>query len=197
MSGEGARSRLTLTYELQPGDLEDMQAVSAGRRRRRTRALVNAIPPGIFAAASIGLTGVLNARSVVQGSTGAPAWLYAADIVTCGLLAFQLRAAWRLSPARLAQIIWRANPGYRGRHHEDLDGRGVTWTAPTGSQIFVPWTVVTSICETEHAFHLLDDDGTVRSSLPKRGLASPDLIPVLRDLLSASARSRPSAATAV
>jgi hypothetical protein len=189
MSEEGAPSRLSLSYELQPRDLEDTQAVMARRRRRQVRALVIAVPLVALAVALIGLT--------ARHSPGAPAWLYAADLVSCALLAFQLRFAWLLSPKRLARIIWRTNPGYRGRHHEEIDERGVTWTAPTGSQIFVPWAVVASVRETGHAFHLMDSGGNVRSSLPKRGLASPELVPVLRDLLNGSAGSRPSAATAV
>jgi hypothetical protein len=145
MSEEGAPSRLSLSYELQPGDLEDTQEVTAARGRRQTRALVGAVPLAAFSMAFIAFTGALSDSSLARRSTGAPAWLYAADGVSCALLAFQLRVAWRLSPKRLGRIIWRANPGYRGRHHEELDERGVTWTAPAGSQIFVPWSVVTGV----------------------------------------------------
>jgi hypothetical protein len=190
MKHEGLPARLSLRYELEPGDLEDTQAVTAARRRRQVRALIVTVPVAAFCVAVIALT-------AGSPASGAPDWLYAADAAGLALLAIQLRAAWRLSPKRLAWIIWRANPGYRGRHLEEIDERGVTWTAPSGSQVFVPWTVVTSVCETERAFHLMDSSGSVRSSLPKRGLASPDLVPVLRDLLSSSARSRPPAATAV
>jgi hypothetical protein len=194
MKDERLPARLSLIYELEPGDLQDMQVVSARRRQRQVHALVTAVPLAALSITFIVLTGALSHASLMRG---APAWLYAADMISCALLAVRLRAALRLTPERLARAIWRANPGYRGRHHEELDERGVTWTAPTGSQIFVPWSVVAGVRETERAFHLLDASGIVRSSLPKHGLASPDLVPVLREVLNRSAGSRPSAVTAV
>lgn len=59
-------------------------------------------------------------------------------------------------------------------------------TAPDGIQTLIPWASLAGIRETEGAFNLPDHHGSVLTSLPKRGLRSPDLIPALREFLNRS-----------
>lgn len=70
-------------------------------------------------------------------------------------------------------------------------------TAPDGVQTFMPWTKLVTFRECDRAFTLLDHKGHALGQLPKRGLPSTDLIPVLRDYLNHSIGKQPTVAAAM
>jgi hypothetical protein len=186
MTTAGPGTGFFLSYELQPGDLQEMEAASTVRRRRRARILFGMVPVSLFAAAFTAITVALDSPSLVKDSPGAPGWMYAVDIICWSLFVFWASVVWRLNPKRLGRAVWRASPQLHGRHHDEIDSRGVTCTAPDGTVTFIPWASLVRVRETEQAFHLLDDSGGVRISLPKRGLDGPGLIPMLREFLNHS-----------
>jgi len=146
----------------------------------------------LIGAAFTAVTVVLDLPSVVKDSPGAPGWMYVVDgAIWGGLVAYQARIVWRLSPKRLARRTWRIHAALHGRHSDEVGPDGVTCTAPDGTQVFIPWATIDRIGETGHAFHLIDHQGAVRNALPKRGLPSPDLIPALREFLNRSVSTRP------
>jgi YcxB-like protein len=67
----------------------------------------------------------------------------------------------------------------------------VTSIAPDGSRTFVPWAAVAGIKETKRAFCLIPAGDGTATVLPKRGLASPGLLPELRAFLQGSAGGNP------
>ena len=67
-----------------------------------------------------------------------------------------------------------------GIHQYRLRNEGVAWKAPDGSAVFLPWSVLTGVRETERLFLLLDqEDRHVRGFIPKAG---PDDLPPGTDL---------------
>jgi hypothetical protein len=186
MTGASPDPGFSLSYELQPGDLAEIEAASPGRRRRRGYIVSTVVMLALIAAAFTALT---------VGSSGVPRWVYPIDGVIWGAVAAWTRIAWRLGPKQLARRAFRGTPRLHGRHCEKIDSRGVIWIAPDGVQTFIPWSGLRRVRETEHAFMLEDNVGAVLSTLPKRGLQSPDLIPALREFLSCSVGGQPPAAT--
>jgi hypothetical protein len=184
----------SLSYELQPIDLTEIQAARPGRRRKRAHIILALVSWALLGVAFTAITVAFDDPSVVKGSSGAPGWMVAVDIVIWALVVLWGSSAWRLSPKRLARRVWRASPEIHGRNHDEIDSRGVTWTGPDGAQIFQPWTNLVGVRETEHAFQLQGDNGTVLAALPKRGLHSPDLIPAFREYLNRSVGGQPPAA---
>jgi hypothetical protein len=133
----------------------------------------------------------LDLTSVVKDSSGAPAWMFPVDVGSWFVAVYRGYIVWRLSPKRLARRAWRNNTQLHGRHHDEVGPGGITWTAPDGTQMLIPWASIDHIRETEHAFHLIDHRGAVRNALPKRGLPSPGLIPALREFLNRSVDGQP------
>jgi len=185
----------SLSYDLQLSDLTELLAARPGRRRRRIRIVFSLVLLALLGVAWTALTIAFDNSSVVKGSTGAPGWMVGSDIVIWALVVLYASAAWRLSPKRLARRTWRASPQLHGRHYDQIDSRGVTWTGPDGTQMFQPWAILERVRETEHAFHLQGGNGDVRATLPKRGLRSPDLILALREFLNHSVGGQPSPAS--
>jgi hypothetical protein len=194
MSSAESGTDFSLSYELQLSDLTELLATRPGRRRRRTRIVCSLVPWALLGVIWTALTIAFDNPSVVKGSTGAPGWMVASDIVIWALVVLGASSAWRLSPKRLARRAWRASPELHGGNHDQIDSRGVTWTGPDGTQTFRPWAILVRVRETEHAFHLQDANGCVHATLPKRGLRSPDLILALREFLNRSVGGQPSPA---
>jgi hypothetical protein len=195
MTTAGSGTGFLLSYELEPGDLQEMEAANIVRRRRRTRIMFGMVPLPLFAAAFTAITVALDSPSLVKDSAGAPGWMYVVDTICWSLFVFWASVAWRLSPKRLGRAVWRTSPQLHGRHHDEIDSRGVTCTAPDGTETFTPWASLVRVRETEHAFHLLDDRGALRISLPKRGLDGPSRIPALREFLNRSVGGQSPVAT--
>jgi hypothetical protein len=196
MTEAGADSSFALTYEIQSADLEELLIAHVGRKRirvLRVRLSVSLATWALITAAFTAITVIVDLPSVVQGSTGAPGWLYVVDIVIWFVFAGVVRVMWRQSPRRVVRRHWRGRAGLEGSQHVEVDARGVTSTGPDGSARFTPWTALASVRETDNAFHLVDHRGRVRHLLLKRGLRSQDMIPALREFLGNSIGGRPSA----
>lgn len=174
----------SLAYDLEPGDLRDGCVAAPGRRSMRTQAAIHLGAWGFVAVVLTLVTVALNEPTMVKDSAGAPGWMYAVDTAGWLLAARGIRPLIWLSPRQMTRRAWRAHPELHGRHRDDVTDLGITWIAPDGMEVFTPWSAVTGISETDRAFHLLDDHGDVRHELPKRGLASPDLIPPLRQFMN-------------
>ena len=85
---------------------------------------------------------------------------------------------------RLSRREWDRNPRLHGRHHDEVGTGGLITRAPDGTEVFTPWAVIARIDENDRVFSAVGHDDRVRVILPKRGLASPDLIPRLREFLN-------------
>lgn len=176
----------SLTYELQPDDLQELLTARFQRKRQRARlifawALMNAV---FITLATVTVALVL--PSVVKNAGGAPSLLYVVDAAIWVFVARGAVAVWRMSPKRLARRVWRSNSQLHGRHQDQVGPGGITWIAPDGTQESTPWADIDYIHETENHFHLIDHHGATLSTLPKRGLPSPGLIPALREFLNHS-----------
>lgn len=186
MTGAAPETGFSLAYELEPDDFKDFYEAMPKRKLRRTQyVLIGAI------LAILAITLDLTARA--NNSSGAQGWTYLVAASTWILVARSGWKVWRLSPRRLARRHWDINVQLHGRHHDEIGPGGVITRAPDGTQAFTPWAVIASIDENDRAFSAVDHDDRVRVILPKRGLASPDLIPPLREFLDHSAGGQPSA----
>jgi hypothetical protein len=140
--------------------------------------------------AIVAITFDLKARA--NNSSAAPSW-YVVTASTCLLVAHSGSVVWRLSPRRLSRRGWDRNPALHGRHHDEVGSGGLITRAPDGTETFTPWAVIARIDENDRVFSAVGHDDRVRVILPKRGLASPDLIPRRREFLNHSASRQPSA----
>jgi hypothetical protein len=97
-----------------------------------------------------------------------------AGAVACALLAcWSALRVRRLSPARQAHHAMATGVWQPGIYEYKLSGDGVAWRAPDRSAVFLPWSVLTGIRETERLF-LLDQEGRhARGFIPKNGLGDP------------------------
>lgn len=181
----------SLTYELQPGDLQDLFAARPGRKWRKARFIYTTVMWALIGSVLTSVTVALDLPSVVKNSPGAPSWMYVVDaaiwfsVTYCGVI------VWRLSPKRLARRAWRSNTQLHGRRHDEVGLGSISCTTPDGIQIAIPWANIDHIRETENAFHLINHRGATLTTLPKRGLSSPDLIPALREFLNRSVNGQP------
>lgn len=190
MTSTDPSAGFSITYEAQPEDLQDVIAARPQRRRRRARITFAAAVWALIGGAFTAITVALDCPAVVKNSSGAPSWMHVVDVVIWFFVAKGAVAAWRLSPKRLARRIWRSNPQVRGSHHTEVGSRGISHIGPDGTQISTPWANIDRIRETENAFHLVNRRGATFGTLPKRGLADPDLVPALREFLYHSTNQR-------
>jgi hypothetical protein len=182
MSDADRSPRFSLAYEIQPSDVAEMYRMDRRLRRRRLRNLMALVVWVFLAAACTTITVLLDEPSLVRGSSGAPGWLYLMDGCFCFVSAWSALINWRLRPMALARRVVRKWPASHGVHREEVSLAGVTWTAPDGTEGFRPWAKFASVRETEHSF-LLESPEARLYALTKRGLASPDLVPALREFL--------------
>jgi hypothetical protein len=188
-------TEFSLSYELRPEDLQQLVSSRARAKRKdlRTRAVFGIILMGILAAFLTAFTAALDLTSAAKGSSPAPSWMYAVDVILWCLVFFYVRAAWRLSPKRMARRAWEESPQAHGRHRDLVDQAGLTGIGPDGAWGMVPWATLSQVDENGDAFKLIDHDGETRAVLPKRGLAHPGSIPALREFLNRSVAARSAA----
>jgi len=186
--------RFSLTYELEPGDLQDLFAARPGRKWRQARFIYATVVWALLGAALTAVTVALDLSSVVKNSSGAPSWMYVVDAAIWFFVAYCGVIVWRLIPKRRARRAWRGNTHLRGRRHDEVGPGSISCTTPDGTQIVIPWTNIDYIRETGNSFHLINHRGVTLTTLPKRGLPSPDLIPALREFLNRSVKGQPSTA---
>jgi hypothetical protein len=192
MSSAGPGTGFSLTYELQADDLRELVATIAQRKLSRTRIIFSTAGWAPVNAAFTAVTVALDLPSVVKNSSGAPSWMYVVDAAGWLFVAYGAVIAWKLSPKRVALSVWRSDSRLHGWHRDEVGSGGLTSIAPDGTQVSTPWATMASMKETDTAFHLVDSQGAVRITLPKRGLPSPDLIPALREYLKQSVGRQPS-----
>jgi hypothetical protein len=183
MTSADPRTGFSLAYELRPDDFKDFFGAQPKRKFLRTRRLFIAVMYTVIGAILTAFAVTLDLKAGGNQSSGAPGWIYGVTVIAWGGVVYSGFVLWRLSPSRLARRTWDENPSLHGRHHENVGPSGVFATAPDGSQTLTPWSVFDRVTETGIAFNLFDHDDRVRCVLPKRGLASPDLIPALRKFL--------------
>ena len=79
---------------------------------------------------------------------------------------------WRLSPGRQARHALATGVWQSGIHEYKLRDEGMAWRAPDRSAVFLPWSALTGVRETERMFLLLArGDRHVRGFIPKAGQA--------------------------
>jgi hypothetical protein len=194
MTGTAPEAGFSLAYELKPDDFEEIYRAEPTRKRLRTGWAFAAVPFVLVSAILTIFTVTVDLKAGANNSSGAPGWIYVVDATMWGLAAFPSLLVWRLSPRRLARRYWDDNVGRHGRYHDEVGPGGLVARAPDGSQVSVPWAAIVRVDETDRAFSAVDYDDQVRIVLPKRGLASPDLVPALREFLNNSAGGQPPAA---
>jgi hypothetical protein len=194
MGTPDAETGFSLSYELTLDDMGDLVAESQLLRRRRASAR-GQLALGMLAAAAWTAFTVLPSLPSLRVSP-APGWMYAVDAVAWSYFATRWYLVWHLSLKQLARRTWRTRQ--HGRYLTEVNPRGVTVIAPDGSERFTPWTAIIGFRESDQSFYLLGRKSITMNELPKRGLPSAELIPLLRDFLDSSverqadARERPS-----
>ena len=92
------------------------------------------------------------------------------------LVCWSALRVWRLSPGHQARHALATGVWQSGVHEYKIRDEGVAWRAPDRSAVFLPWSVLTGVRETERLFLLLDRGGShVRGFIPKA--ATGDLPP--------------------
>lgn len=170
----------TLEYDMQPEDVREAVAATPRLKKWRILTVVGLILWGLYAVGFTAITIRLNHRSAVNGSAGAPSWIYVVDIVLWLITAFMVRAVWLRNPRRLAQSVIDKTPEFQGRTRDQVEAGGIRVVSANGTEIYYPWSAIDRVEETTRALLLLDRNGRILVVLPKRGLDSPDLLPALR-----------------
>jgi hypothetical protein len=117
-----------------------------------------------------------------------------AGVSLCALLVcWSALRVWRLSPRHQAHHALASGLWQRGTYEYELERDGVTSMAPDRSAVFLPWSVLTGVRETERLFLLLDQGGRhVRGFIPKTSLGDPRPNAELGRLIRERIRSRTS-----
>ena len=173
----------SLSYRLELDDLAEMAALQPALRHRRAvhaAAAVGCVVAAVVWTALIFGPGRTWAIWHWQGGGIIFSIVFA---VLAGLAISQASIWWRLGPEELAMRMWRTSPGIRGLHHDEVRADGVTTVASDGARVFLPWSVIASVTETDRALYLLGSSGEPRISLPKRGLPDPVLVPALTEFV--------------
>lgn len=187
MVSAGPGPSFSLTYEVTAEDLREMLAISPILRRRRRRRAIS------FAGWAV-LAPVATAGVAGQGPGLGDASLLGLAFLFWLLCLISALTLVRFSPRQVARRYRHNHPELAGVHRDEVGPGGVTCVMPTGISVFMPWHTFAGLRETERAFYLLDDEGDCRQALPKRGLASPDLIPPLREFLAGAVGGQSAAA---
>jgi hypothetical protein len=172
MGSEPSLASLTLSCELDADDLRDVMAASRLLTVLRRSWIVASVVLLALLVELLLLLRMVASRPPDTTLRGPVRAELAVGAVICMLLAlWSSIRAWRLSPRRqashaLARGIWQ-----RGPHKYELAAEGVTWQAPDGSIVFLPWSVLTGVRETSRLYLLLDQRGRhVRGFIPKHGI---------------------------
>jgi hypothetical protein len=176
MASEPSLASLTLRCELDTDDLRDVMAASRLLTVLRRSWIVASVVLLALLVELLLLLRMVASRPPADTALRGPVRMeLAVGAVICVLLAlWSAIRAWRLSPRRqaghaLARGVWQ-----RGPHKYELAAEGVTWQAPDGSIVFLPWSVLTGVRETSRLFLLLDQRGRhVRGFIPKHGIDDP------------------------
>jgi hypothetical protein len=139
-------------------------------------------------AESVVLLHAVTARPALYGSNrGSLQTELIAAACLCGLLVcWSALRVWRLSAGHQARHALASGVWQSGIHQYKIRDEGVAWKAPDGSAVFLPWSALTGVRETERLFLLLDQDGRhVRGFVPKADAEGLPPEPGLGDLIRA------------
>jgi len=182
------RRTLTLNYVPEADDVFELLADSPGRRRRRNRAVRNAITVLLL------LCCVLWAGTVEPTTdTLLPSLFLAVLLGKYTRTALVLGTRWGLR--RRARTVWRRSPTLRLAHEEEIGPEGLTLRTEGLSQSHA-WSRFGGFRESGRQFVLLDRAGEPCVVLPKRGLPEEALVPVCHALLAEYLAGPPSPGSA-
>jgi hypothetical protein len=176
MGFEPSLASLTLSCDLDAEDLRDVMAASRLLTVLRRSWIVASVVLLALLAELLLLLRMVASRPAADTAVRGPVRAeLAVGAVICVLLAlWSAIRVWRLSPRRQASHALARGVWQRGPHTYELAAEGVTWQAPDGSIVFLPWSVLTGIRETSRLYLLLDQRGRhVRGFIPKHGIDDP------------------------
>jgi hypothetical protein len=192
MTMAGATDTVVLRCDLDWEDIREVMATSRLLILIRRSWLVAGIMFGALLAESIALLRVVVTRPASYGAHRGPLLgeLIAGATLCLLLVVWSALRVWRLSPGRQARHALASGVWQSGMHEYKLRDEGMAWRAPDRSAVFLPWSALTGVRETERMFLLLDQEGRhVRGFVPKAAQA--DLPPhvelgrLLRDRITA------------
>src|SRR5215472_5347578 len=182
MAMAGLTDSVVLRCDLGWEDVREVMATSHLLTLMRRSWTVAGFMFAALLAESIVLVRVVVTRPATYGPHQGPlAGELIAAACLCGLLVcWSALRVWRLSPGHQARRALASGVWQSGIHQYKLRDEGVAWKAPDGSAVFLPWSVLTGVRETERLFLLLDqEDRHVRGFIPK---TDPDDLPPGTDL---------------
>lgn len=169
-----ATDTVVLRYELGWEDVREIMATSRLLILMRRSWMIGGAAFVALMAESIVLLQIVITRPAAYGTHRGP--LLGELIVGAGLclllVCWSAVRVWHLSPGHQARQALASGVWQSGMHQYKLRDEGVAWKAPDGSAVFLPWSVLTGVRETERLFLLLDQGGShVRGFIPKDGPA--------------------------
>jgi hypothetical protein len=187
-----ATDTVVLRCELGWEDVREVMAASRLLTLMRRSWLIAGIMFAALLAESIVLLRLIVTRPAAYGAHhGLLLGELTAGACLCALLLFwSALRVWRLSPGREARHALTSGVWQRGIYEYELKRDGVAWRAPDRSAVFLPWSVLAGIRETERLFLLLDQGGRhVRGFVPKTGLGDCQPDAEIGDLIRERIRS--------
>jgi len=165
-----ATETVVLRYDLGWEDVRDVMATSRLLTLMRRSWLIGGVVFAALMAESIVLLRVVITRPAGYGGHRGPLLgeLIAGGSLCLLLACWSALRVWRLSPGRQARHAIATGAWQSGTHEYKIRDEGMAWRAPDRSAVFLPWSVLTGVRETERLYLLLDqEDRHVRGFIPK------------------------------
>jgi hypothetical protein len=174
MAMAGATDTVVLRCDLGWKDIREVMATSPLLVLMRRSWLVAGVMFAGLLAESIVLLRVVAARPAAAYG-GHRSLLLGELIAGAGLclllILWSALRVWRLSPGHQARHALASGVWQSGIYEYKLRHDGVAWQAPDRSAVFLPWSALTGVRETERMLLLLDRGGRhVRGFIPKTRL---------------------------
>jgi hypothetical protein len=169
----GATDTVVLRCDLGWEDVRDVMATSRLLGLMRRSWLAVGVIFTALLAESVVLLRLVATRPAAYGAHRGPLLgeLIAGAGLCLLLTCWSALRVWRLSPGRQARQALASGVWQRGIHEYKIRSEGVAWRAPDRSAVFLPWSALTGVRETERLFLLLDrEDRHVRGFIPKAAL---------------------------
>jgi hypothetical protein len=194
----GATRGVVLRCDLGWEDVREVMATSRLLTLMRRSWAVAGFMFAALLAESVVLLRVVVSRPAAYGSRQGPLLgeLIAAVGLCVLLVCWSALRVWRLSPGHQARHALASGVWQSGIHQYKLRDEGVARKAPDGSAVFLPWSALTEVRETERLFLLMDQEGRhVRGFIPKTGQGElppePDLGTMIRERIMAARPGQP------
>jgi YcxB-like protein len=173
MAMAAAMETIVLRYDLGWEDVREVMMASPLLARMRRSRLIGGVVFAALMAESIALLQSVVTRPTGYGTHREPLLgeLIAGTGVCMLLVCWSALRIWQLSPGRQARHALAAGVWQSGIHQYKIRDQGMAWRAPDRSAVFLPWSALTGVRETERLFLLLDRGGShVRGFIPKAAL---------------------------